>query len=143
MSPMVDFSQEELDRNKVITPDWYRVRINSVGEQPSKDGGSTNYPVEGVILKNATTGGEEFSGVTIGGIGTWFFNSKAKGFIVGFLSALGVTDIVAQKRYELSNAAGEEIEIYIDNDIYQGRTVNRVNHKYRPVGAGGTPAPTA
>ena len=80
------------------------------------------------------TGSEELAGVPIGGLGTWFFNSKVKSFISSFLQAIGVT-AEAGKRYDLAMAAGEKLEIFIENDVYQGRTVNRVNHKYRAVGA--------
>lgn len=132
--PVVDFTTEELNRNRVIPPSWYLVKITSIGEAPSKAGDSTNYPVDAVIIKNVDTGSEEFAGVPIGGIGTWFFNSKAKSFMTGFMAALGV-NVEAGKRYDLNAAAGEEMEIYIENDTYQGRTVNRVNHKYRAKGA--------
>lgn len=124
--PRVSFSSRDLLRGKIITPDWYRVKIESVGEQPSKDGSSTNYPVEATIIRNAETGDETLAGMPI----EWMFNSKAIGFARGFLEALGVS-LEADRNYELSQAAGEEIEIFIENDTWQGRTVNRVNHKYR------------
>lgn len=124
--PTVSFSNRDLLRGKVIIPDWYRVKIESVGEQPSKDGGSTNYPVEGTVIRNAETGDETFAGMPI----DWMFNSKAMGFARGFLEALGVS-LEADRRYELGQAAGEVIDIFIENDTWQGRTINRVNHKYR------------
>ena len=124
--PAVSFSNRDLLRGRVIAPDWYRVKIEQVGEQPSKDGGSTNYPVEATIIKNAETGDESLAGTPI----EWNFNSKAIGFARGFLEALGVS-LEADRRYELSAAAGEVIDVFIENDTYQGRTVNRVNHRYR------------
>ena len=125
--PTVTFSARDLLSGRPITPAWYRMRIESVGEEPSKDGGSTNYPVEGTILKDADSGSEEFAGTPI----KWNFNSKAMGFSRGFLESMGV-QLEADKRYDLSAAAGEIIDVYVENDVYQGRTVNRVNHKYRP-----------
>jgi len=124
--PIVQFSDRDLLRGKVVEPAWYVVTIVSVGEAPSKDGGSTNYPVEGSIVKNAENGSEEFAGVPL----DWNFNSKAIGFAVGFLGALGV-DVKAGARFELSNAAGKQIEVFVENGEWQGRIVNRVNHKYR------------
>ena len=124
--PIVQFSDRDLLRGKVVEPAWYVVNIVSVGEAPSKDGGSTNYPVEGVIVKNADNGSEEFAGVPL----DWNFNSKAIGFAVGFLAALGV-DVKAGARFELSNAAGKQMEVFVENGEWQGRIVNRVNHKYR------------
>src|SRR3970040_1260629 len=124
--PVVQFSDKDLLRGKVVEPAWYFMHIESVGEAPSKDGGSTNYPVEGVIVKNADNGNEEFKGVPI----DWNFNSKAIGFSVGFLQAFGV-DVKSGARFDLANAAGKQLEVFVENDTYQGRMVNRVNHKYR------------
>jgi hypothetical protein len=129
--PVVSFSDKDLLRGKVVEPAWYVMNIESVGEAPSKDGGSTNYPVEGVIVKNADNGNEEFKGVPI----DWNFNSKAIGFAVGFLQAFGV-DVKSGARFDLANAAGKQLEVYVENDTYQGRMVNRVNHKYRALRQG-------
>jgi hypothetical protein len=130
MSPIIQFSKRDLMRGKVITPGWFRVKIESVGEQPAaaKEGRapSTNYPVEGTILYNADTGDKEFEGCAI----DWNFNSGAMGFARGFLEALGQTP-EENKRYELAAAEGKELDVFVENDIYQGRQVNRVNHKYR------------
>jgi hypothetical protein len=115
-------------RGKVVEPAWYLVNIDNIGETPSKDGGSTNYPVEGTVLQNADTQGEEFKGVPI----DWNFNSKAIGFAVGFLKAFGV-DVKAGARFDLANAVGRQVEVFVENGEWQGRIVNRVNHKYRPV----------
>ncbi len=126
--PIIGFDEKEILRGKVVTPGWFRLKIDAVGEAPSKDGGSTNYPVEGVIIKNADDGSTDFAGVPI----SWNFNSKAISFAIGFLQALGV-EVKAGTRYDLSNGAGKEIEVFVENDTYQGRLVNRVNHKYRPL----------
>jgi hypothetical protein len=126
--PIIGFTDRDILRGKVITPGWYRVKIEGVGEAPSKDGGSTNYPVEATTLKNADDGSSDFTGVPL----DWNFNSKAIGFATGFLAALGV-DVKAGQRYDLANSAGKEIEVFVENDTYQGRLVNRVNHKYRPL----------
>lgn len=124
--PIIQFGERDLLRGKIVEPGWYLVQINSVGEAPSKDGGSTNYPVEGTILKHMETGDETFKGVPL----DWNFNSKAIGFAVGFLAAFGV-DVKAGARFDLSNAAGQTLGVFVENGEWQGRAVNRVNHKYR------------
>jgi len=124
--PTIEFGDRDILRGKVVEVAWYRMRIESVGEALSKDGGSTNYPIEGTILFNGDTGDTRFAGVPV----DWNFNSKAIGFAVGFLSAFGAT-VVAHKRFELGNAAGKEIDVFVENDTWQGRLINRVNHKYR------------
>jgi len=124
--PVVQFSERDLMRGKVVEPAWYLVSIDNIGEAPSKDGGSTNYPVEGTIIKNADNGSEDFKGVPL----DWNFNSKAIGFAVGFLQAFGV-DVKSGARFELTNAVGKVVEVFVENGEWQGRLVNRVNHKYR------------
>lgn len=128
--PVVQFTQRDLLRGKVVDPAWYVVTIDSIGEGPSKDGGSTNFPVEGTIVKNADNGSEDFAGVPL----DWNFNSKAIGFAVGFLGAFGV-DVKAGARFELANAVGKQVEVFVENGEWQGRMVNRVNHKYRTLRA--------
>jgi hypothetical protein len=135
--PVISFSDRDLLRGKIITPGWYRVAINSVGESPAKQsekGPSTNYPVEATIMHNGDTGDKEFSGVPV----DWNFNSKAIGFAVGFLQSFGV-DVKSGTRFDLKSAEGREVDVFIENDTYQGRLVNRVNHKYRTPRAEVTP----
>ncbi len=124
--PITSFSQEELLAGKVVEPGWYHARIKSVGEQLSKDQGSTNYPVEAILIKNTENGSEEFSGVPV----RWNFNSKAKGFMIGFIEALGV-EVTAGARYELKMAEGKDIVMFVGNKEYQGRIINEVPHRYK------------
>jgi hypothetical protein len=124
--PFIQFSKRDLLRGKAVEPAWYRMRIEGVGEKLSADGGSTNYPVEGTIIKNADTGSEEFAGVPI----DWNFNSKAMGFAIGFLQSLGV-EVNDKDRFDLNAASGMEIEVWVENKVYEGRTLNNVTHKYR------------
>jgi len=124
--PIITFSEKDLLRGKPVTPAWYRMRIDNIGEALSKDQGSTNYPAEGTILYNADNGDKEFAGVPI----DWNFNSKAIGFAVGFLAAFGV-EVKPGTRFELKVAEGKELDVFVENDTYQGRIVNKVNHKYR------------
>ena len=127
----ISFSERDLMRGKNVTPAWYRVKIETVGEAPAKaseKGPSTNYPVEGTILFNGDTGDTAFKGVPL----DWNFNSKAIGFAVGFLAAFGV-EVKAGTRFDLKSAEGREIDIFVENDTWQGRLVNRVNHKYRAI----------
>lgn len=131
MSPIISFSERDMMQGRIVEPAWYRMRINSVGEAPAKvseKGPSTNYPVEGTILFNGDNGSQEFAGTPV----TWNFNSKAIGFAVGFLKAFGV-DVKPNVRMDLKAAEGQELDVFVENDTWQGRLVNRVNHKYRPI----------
>lgn len=124
--PIIQFGERDLLRGKVVQPAWYLVRIDNIGEGPSKDGNSTNYPVEATILKNADDNTEDYKNVPL----DWNFNSKAIGFAVGFLAAFGV-DVKAGARFELANAVGKTVEVFVETGEYKGRMVNRVEHKYR------------
>jgi hypothetical protein len=126
--PVIEISERDILRGKIVQPAWYRVRIDSVGQKMSAAGTSTNFPVEGTIMHEADSGAKDFSGVpTPAG---WNFNDKAIGFAIGFLEALGL-EIKPGMRVELKNAEGKEVDVFIENGEYEGRTVNRINHKYR------------
>lgn len=131
--PMIEFSERDILRNTIVTPDWYRVKVESVGEKPASGSNantSTLYPVEGTILYNAETKDTTFAGVPL----SWGFNDnpKAKGFIQGFMKAFGV-EIRPGTRFELRAAEGKELDVFVENDTWEGRIVNRVNNKFRQV----------
>lgn len=129
MSPVIQFGERDLLRGKILPPAWYRVRIDTVGEAPAKaseKGPSTNYPVEGTVLFNGDNGDTEFAGTPL----DWNFNSKAIGFAIGYLQAFGV-EVKAGTRFDLKSSEGREVDIFVENGEWQGRMVNRVNHKYR------------
>ena len=124
-------SKKDVMGGKVYEPAWYRVRVDDINVGPSKnlEKPSTNFTYQGTILFNADTGDRTYEDHPL----TWMFNSRALGFSKGFLMALGVPEesIVADARFDFKNAVGKEIDIYIENETYEGRLVNRVNHKYR------------
>jgi hypothetical protein len=123
--PVIGFTEDDFLRGKLVSPAWYLMEIVTVDEKPSKDGGSTNYPVEGKIIK-AEDGSTEYAGVPI----VWNFNSKARGFILGFLESLGV-NVEPNSRIELKGAEGRQLWVYVEHKTYEGRVLNAVNHKYR------------
>ncbi len=126
--PIVEFSDRDLLRGTVVDPAWYRVFIEEIdaeGEE-SKDKKSTNYRVEGTILFDADTGDTKFRGVPV----TWNFNSKAMGFSKGLFESCGL-ELKAKERYRLEACAQREVDLFIGNKPYQGRTLNDINHQYR------------
>ncbi len=130
MPTTVEFSDSDLLRNKLVDPAWYRLQIGEVSPwTPTKDKQSNNCEIDAVIVRNADNGEETFAGVPV----KIRFNSKptAKGFIEGFLKALGVE--VAAGRYTLDAAAGQQVDAFIGNKTYEGRTTNDVQNKYRPI----------
>src|SRR3990172_4453044 len=126
------FSKQDIPGGKIYPPSWYRVRIDDVVAGPSKnlEKPSTNFNIKGTILMDADTGDKVYADHPVG---NWMFNSRAMGFAKGFLVALGVAEesIDENTRFDFKAAIGKEIDVYIENDLYEGRQVNRVNHKYR------------
>jgi hypothetical protein len=129
MSTIIEFSDSDLLRNRIIPPGWYVLDIQGHRTwSPSKAGDSDNMFFECVVEKNADNGDTDFAGVPI----ELMFNSKpkAKGFMEGFLRGMGV-NVESKTRYDMESAVGKKIEAFIENDTYNGRLVNKVNHKYR------------
>lgn len=135
--PIIEFSEDDLNRSKIVSPSWYVVEVLRVGTKPSTGNNpetTTIWPIEGRIIRNADNGSVEFAGVpTPAG---WNFNDnpRAKGFMVGFFNALGA-EVKAGQRMDLSAAEGKQLEVFIENDTFEGRVVNRINHKYRALRA--------
>lgn len=128
--PMITFSEKDIKRSTIVVPAWYRVKIETVGEEPAKaaegKGPSMNYPVEGIILFNGDNGDPTFEGVPI----NWMFNSKAIGFAVPFLKSFGV-EIQAGQRFDLKAAENLILDVFVENGSFNNRLKNEVNHKYR------------
>jgi len=125
--PIITITPKDILRGKLVDPDWYRVQIDDTSEKTSKGGDSQNYPVEGTILFNSSTKSEEFKGVPL----MWNFNEKAMGFAVGFLQAGGVEVSESGGRFELAAMCGKNVDVYVARGEWEGRPVNRVEHKYR------------
>jgi hypothetical protein len=129
--PQIDFSDDELKRGTVIQPAWYLIQLGPFVESMNKNGDAMNYIFQdSKIIKEADSGDTKFAGVPL----RILFSGKptAKGFLKGFLEAMG-QEVKPGVRFELSAFAGKFIEVLVENEMYEGRMVNRVNHKYRPV----------
>ena len=125
--PIVGFDEQDFLRGKIVAPGWYLMEITSVTEKLAANGESTNYPTEGVIIKNDDDDSTDFAGVPV----MWNFNSKFKSAVLAFLAALG-QEVVPGQRVELEAAKGHKVAVYVDNKTYEGRILNDVKHKYRP-----------
>lgn len=136
--PTIQYSRKDLLRDKIVSPAWYRILIENVGEwTPSADKQSNNMVMEGVILFNADNGSKDFEGVPIGGMGTWSFNTKGIGFSLGLTKAvapqlgLDPDKIDENSVLEYKLLEGKQVDVFVANDTYQGRVKNKVNHQYR------------
>lgn len=125
--PIIELSNRDINRSKIVTPAWYRIRIDSITESTSSKGDSTNYRVEGTILHNADNGDKEFAEVPTP---YWNYNSKAMGFVVPLLRALGEEPVAG--RIELRNAEGKEIDAFIGNQLVDGIMRNQLGDLRKP-----------
>ena len=123
--PIIQFAEKDLKRGIIVTPAWYRIKIDTTGEKLAKAGNSTNYLMEATVIRNADNGEEEFAGVPI----DWNFNSKAPSFMVPFFTALG-HEVTTDKRFNTDDAAGKIIDIFIKTGSWDGKPKNEVD-KYR------------
>lgn len=128
----VEFTQKDIDRAKIVKPDWYRIRITGISSKISKAGDSTNLFLEGMIIKSADKGDETFAGVpTPGG---WMVNSKAIGQFVPILQAIEPSFVAEPgKRVDVEAIAGQELEAFIGNGNYNNQIQNQMTGQYRPV----------
>lgn len=123
---LIEFSNEDILRGKLVEPAWYRCKIGEIKSALSKAGDSTNYTAELSIIKNSDNGDTEFAGVPVAAR----FNSKAKGFMIGYFSALGIAAEVG-KPYNFGATEGKEIDAFVERGEYEGKFNNQINHKYR------------
>lgn len=130
--PMIEISGKDLLATRIVSPAWYRVLVTKVSEWKVSSSGKSNvcFP-EGEILFNADDGTKDFAGVPTPA--SWNFNDSARGKqdCIGFVNALTGSEIKDPQRIDLSAAEGKEVDIFIDNDLYEGKMTNRISGKYR------------
>jgi hypothetical protein len=125
--PKIRVTREDMLRSKTVKPGWYRATVKRVGEKPAKTDGSTTWPIDFTLLSEG-----EFQGVPVSTV----FSEKAPGFAIKFIEACGGKVGPDGGEMELSRAEGKELEIFIDNDLYDGRLTNKIKD-YRSIVAAG------
>lgn len=128
--PMINITERDMLRSTIVEPSWYRVRVDSVGEKTAKSGTSQNFPIEGTILFNGDTGDTRFAGVPTPS--SWLFNEGAISFAADFIAAItGQPMSKKGGRFMLEDSIGKELDVFIENSTWEGRSQNKINHKYR------------
>ena len=128
--PIVQFTEEDVLRGKIVDPGWYKIQIGEFAEEVTKSGDSTNYVFRDCKIIAHENGDSKFAGVPI----KILFSAKptARGFMMGFFKALGY-EAEPGKRLAIENAAGKEVMAFVETNNYNGNLSNRINHKYKPV----------
>lgn len=123
MPAMFNVSKQDLLRSKTVQPGWYPAVIKSVTQKAAKTDGSTN-----TIVTFNIQGGT-YDGVPIDAL----FSEKAPGFASPLIAAILGRPLKAEgEGVDLEFGVGKKIMIYVKNDIYQGRTVNKAED-YKPL----------
>jgi hypothetical protein len=125
---IIEFTQGDIDSSKIVTPAWYRCRIDDVTDKISNDGGSTNSWIKGTILYNSDNGSKEFEGTPTPFL--WLINSKGAFSAVGLFMAMGVTPQPGT-RVTTDALKGKEVDVYITNELYKGVVQNKISGQYR------------
>lgn len=120
-------TDRDIKMGQPIEPAWYKVLIEDVEESLSKDQQSTNWVLKAKVLNNADTGDEKFKDMPVP---RWAFNSKAAGFVIPLLTSLGF-EVKPGMEIDFNGLKGQTPIIFIENGLYEGRTVNQFNNKYR------------
>lgn len=130
--PLIEITSQDLKATQIVTPAWYRVLVKKIGDFKVSTSGKSNvcFP-EGEILFNADDGSKEFEGCPTPV--SWNFNDSARGKqdIVSFVTAITGQEIKEPQRIDLTAAEGKQVDVFIGNDLYEGKMTNKVEGKYR------------
>lgn len=127
---MIEFSQREILRGKIVEPAWYRVSIDDYEKKMAAKGDSTNHIYEATIVQNSDNGDTKFVGVPL----QFQFNSKAIGFMLPFFNAMlpEGEEVQAGSRFQEDAAKGKTIDVLVKNEEYDGRLINKVRDYRKP-----------
>jgi hypothetical protein len=130
MAQIFEFGADDLSRGQLYTPGWYRVRITGIEAKMNKKNDGTNVWIKGKIVMEADSGDTKFANCDTPYL--WLFSDKAKGIAVGFWKALGV-EVGPGVRVDFEATVGRELEMKINNDMWEGQMRNSVPNEYRKV----------
>ena len=116
------FSQEDINRQKSVTPGWYDCVIKDANDELASDQQSTNTVVDFLILDGA------FVGVPLR---TWI-NEKAPGLYIQFFEAVLGQKIGPGTEVETTAVKGRKVKVFVANEEYKKRMTNVVKD-YRPM----------
>lgn len=113
-------TKEDQQRNKLVQPGWYVCKVKSITQGPGKnDPQSITTTVEFVIEDGPA---KDAIGVPL----THWASEKAAGLQENLIVALTGKKLDPNgTSVDLEPAIGRKIKVYVKNDKYQGRMVNR------------------
>lgn len=109
-------SKDDILRSKTIIPGWYAAVVKAVNTKAAKTDGSMN-----VIFTFKLTGGA-YDGTPVDTL----FSEKAPGFAVPLMEALLKRKVNPEgEQFDFEKAVGQELLVYVKNEEYQGRMLNK------------------
>ena len=129
---LFDITPEDVARGTLLQPGWYPGVIKQVTDKPATTDGTNVSHVGITILEALDHSGAAVQNVPV--LAT--FSVKAPGSAINFLNALGANiGKEGKKSVDLSDATckGKKVSVYIKNDIYDGRTLNKCAD-FKPMG---------
>lgn len=128
---IVKITKSDLQRGKVLSPNWYRVLVVGHDVRHAKsDANSLNYVY---TLRFPSVDNYELD---------IQFNTKALGMVAPFIAAIrntNVQEIINSMKddsfdWDTDEALGKELQVKVSNEPWEGRLTNKVK-EYLPVGA--------
>ena len=109
-------NKEDILRSKAVAPGWYLAVVKSVITKSAKTDGSMN-----VIFTFKLIGGT-YDGTPVDAL----YSEKAPGFAVPLMEALLKRKVNPEgEQFDFEKAVGQELLVYIKNEEYQGRMLNK------------------
>lgn len=121
---LFDISPEDVARGTLLQPGWYPGLISKVVDKPATTDGTNVSHVSISIMEALDHSGAAVQNVPV--LAT--FSVKAPGSAINFLNALGANiGKDGKKGVDISDATckGKRVKVYIKNDTYDGRTLNK------------------
>ena len=119
----VTFSQEDINRSKLVAPGWYPLKVTKFQEDQAGTDGSALYVYE--VKINAGP----FKDVPM----RYQISEKAIGMGVDFVEACGFP-VQAGVPLELEKCVGKDIEGFVQRGEYNGRPQNNLVQFRKPKG---------
>jgi len=111
----VTFTQEDINRSKLVAPGWYPLKVTKFSEEQAGTDGSALYVYECKITSGP------FKDVPL----RYQVSEKAMGMGVDFVEACGFP-VQAGVPLELEKCVGKDIEGFIQRGEYNGRPQNQL-----------------
>lgn len=126
------YTREDLLKGRAMEPGWYPCECTGHEETLSKEDKSTNWNFKLIVLDGTT---EQQSGKDVGGTPLYrLFNEKGMGFADKFIEVVtGHPPNEEGGEFDPDEAKGKKMLVYVKNETYNGRLVNRVED-FRPIG---------